>query len=243
MIKFFRNIRRSLLNDGKTGKYLKYAIGEIILVVIGILIALQINNWNEQRKANKLLRTYEANIINELEEDLIAINKADSIIDVRIKSIENYMDYYASESKNIDELVNKRDSTQLKFVLFQKNTFSLQDLITSGNLQLFSMNKKRSILKYKMALDEFDYVQSLGMELAKDKYNEMEKDIDKIDLMIDSRKEQASNSWRTHNFNSHQLRKLNNYIMTFLEHFQGQKAYLNRLKYKSEELKNILENK
>ncbi|WP_243471149.1 DUF6090 family protein [Winogradskyella sp. MH6] len=50
MIKFFRNIRRSLLNEGKTGKYLKYAVGEIVLVVIGILIALQINNWNENRK-------------------------------------------------------------------------------------------------------------------------------------------------------------------------------------------------
>lgn len=50
MIKFFRNIRQNLLNEGKTTKYFKYAIGEIILVVIGILIALQINNWNENRK-------------------------------------------------------------------------------------------------------------------------------------------------------------------------------------------------
>ena len=46
MIKIFRNIRKSLLNEGKTGKYFRYAIGEIILVVIGILIALQVNNWN-----------------------------------------------------------------------------------------------------------------------------------------------------------------------------------------------------
>ena len=50
MIKFFRKIRHNLINEGKTTKYLKYAIGEIVLVVIGILIALQINNWNEQRK-------------------------------------------------------------------------------------------------------------------------------------------------------------------------------------------------
>ena len=50
MIKFFIKIRQNLLSEGKTGKYLKYALGEIILVVFGILIALQINNWNEERK-------------------------------------------------------------------------------------------------------------------------------------------------------------------------------------------------
>jgi hypothetical protein len=50
MIKLFRNIRKNLLNEGKTSKYFKYAIGEIVLVVIGILIALQINTWNELRK-------------------------------------------------------------------------------------------------------------------------------------------------------------------------------------------------
>jgi hypothetical protein len=51
MIKFFRNIRQNLLSEGKTGKYLKYAIGEIILVMIGILLALQVSNWNQQRIA------------------------------------------------------------------------------------------------------------------------------------------------------------------------------------------------
>ena len=54
MIKFFRKIRYELMEKNKTGKYFKYAIGEIILVVIGILIALSINNWNENRiKDNK----------------------------------------------------------------------------------------------------------------------------------------------------------------------------------------------
>lgn len=51
MINFFRKIRQNLLNEGKTTRYFTYAIGEIVLVVIGILIALQINNWNEDRKA------------------------------------------------------------------------------------------------------------------------------------------------------------------------------------------------
>ncbi|MTE27862.1 DUF6090 family protein [Winogradskyella ouciana] len=52
MIKFFRHIRQRLVKENRTSKYLLYAIGEIVLVVIGILIALQINNWNEERKTN-----------------------------------------------------------------------------------------------------------------------------------------------------------------------------------------------
>ena len=59
MIKFFRKIRYNLMSENKTGKYLKYAIGEIILVMIGILLALQVNNWNTNRtqkqKENLLL--------------------------------------------------------------------------------------------------------------------------------------------------------------------------------------------
>ena len=50
MIKFFRRIRKRLLTENKFSKYLLYAIGEIVLVMIGILLALQVNNWNEGRK-------------------------------------------------------------------------------------------------------------------------------------------------------------------------------------------------
>jgi hypothetical protein len=66
MIKFFRKIRQNLIMENKTGKYFKYAIGEIVLVVIGILIALQINNWNENRKA----RVTEIQLLSQLQNDL-----------------------------------------------------------------------------------------------------------------------------------------------------------------------------
>jgi hypothetical protein len=52
MINFFRKIRHKLMVKNKTATYFKYAIGEIVLVVIGILIALSINNWNESKKIN-----------------------------------------------------------------------------------------------------------------------------------------------------------------------------------------------
>jgi hypothetical protein len=73
MIKFFRHIRQSLIMENKTSKYLKYAIGEIILVVIGILIALQINNWNEERKNDKFESDIVALIYNNLLQDSISI--------------------------------------------------------------------------------------------------------------------------------------------------------------------------
>ena len=58
MIRFFRKIRYNLMEQNKTGKYLKYAIGEILLVVIGILIALSINNWNGDRMEVRMEKQY-----------------------------------------------------------------------------------------------------------------------------------------------------------------------------------------
>jgi hypothetical protein len=87
MIKFFRKIRLNLLSEGTTGKYLKYAIGEIILVVIGILIALQINNWNE---TNKLHRR-ELTLLSELKTNLqINIVNLENDIQRQTKSIKSF---------------------------------------------------------------------------------------------------------------------------------------------------------
>lgn len=75
MIKFFRKIRQNLLLENKTGKYFKYAIGEIILVVIGILIALSINNWNDKRKTNNIIKGVYGIIQNDLLSDIETIDK------------------------------------------------------------------------------------------------------------------------------------------------------------------------
>jgi len=68
MIKFFRHIRQRLLSENKFSKYLLYAIGEILLVVIGILIALSINNWN----TNRNLRNLENELLHDIRENLVA---------------------------------------------------------------------------------------------------------------------------------------------------------------------------
>ena len=70
MIKFFRRIRQKLLSENKFSKYLLYALGEIVLVVIGILIALQINTWNEERKDKATGDLYLSDIKQDLENDL-----------------------------------------------------------------------------------------------------------------------------------------------------------------------------
>ena len=92
MIKIFRSTRKLLLMEtGKTAKYLKYAIGEIVLVVIGILIALQINNWNEHRK----LKLLEKTVIESLTEDL----QIDYI------HFENNKIFLENQLKLVDELI------------------------------------------------------------------------------------------------------------------------------------------
>ena len=81
MLHFFRKIRRDLIANSQTYKYLKYAIGEIVLVVLGILIALQINNLNEERKAREQTKILLAEVAQELVQN---IHKSDVIIDFYI---------------------------------------------------------------------------------------------------------------------------------------------------------------
>ena len=107
MTKFFRKIRQGLLTKNKFNKYLLYAVGEIILVVIGILIALQINNWNEENKSrqrgNEILKEIKENLSynslqfqNEIETEYEVINSIDVILD----NINNHKIYNDSLNKH-----------------------------------------------------------------------------------------------------------------------------------------------
>ena len=89
MIKFFRKIRQNLLTKNKNSEYLKYAVGEIILVVIGILIALSINNWNEERNNFQKQKLLTKNIIEDLKLDFIHINKSLSEVSGQMNLIDN----------------------------------------------------------------------------------------------------------------------------------------------------------
>ncbi|MDR9416708.1 MAG: DUF6090 family protein, partial [Gracilimonas sp.] len=82
MLRFFRTIRKKLIEEDNIRTYLLYAIGEILLVVIGILIALQVNNWNETRKNKQLEQTYYENLIRDLKSQL-------NDIQIQVNSEEN----------------------------------------------------------------------------------------------------------------------------------------------------------
>ena len=111
MFKFFRNIRQSLLMKDKITKYYKYAFGEIVLVVIGILIALSINNWNEARKNRIEQLILINNIIEDLRLDSIHINKSLS----EVGNQKRLVDDLISKSLDIKKQLNYQLIGLLRF--------------------------------------------------------------------------------------------------------------------------------
>ncbi len=86
MIKFFRKIRYDLMEKNKTGKYFKYAIGEIILVMVGILLALQVNNWNKNRQDRVSEQKYVNDLIQDLKNDDIALKRLTIFLESKLES-------------------------------------------------------------------------------------------------------------------------------------------------------------
>tara|TARA_R110001583_G_C5599913_1_gene404448 strand:+ start:33 stop:782 length:750 start_codon:yes stop_codon:yes gene_type:complete len=103
MINLFRKYRQNLLLEGKKGKYLKYAIGEIFLVVIGILIALQINNANELRKNRALLRTNIQSIAKDISADTILIKSVIKVLNTQIVSGKVIIPIMESDQKEVTD--------------------------------------------------------------------------------------------------------------------------------------------
>ena len=141
MIKYFRKIRQRLLTENKFSKYLLYAIGEIVLVVVGILIALQINNINEEGKENRIALTYIDNLKLDLVSDINEIEKANNDLDFYEKE-----GYYSLNV--IDGKVNEVDKIRfLKSLMwnshyhpFQISRSTYEDLISTGNIRLLKNN-------------------------------------------------------------------------------------------------------
>lgn len=158
MIKFFRKIRQDLLSKGKTGKYLKYALGEIILVVIGILIALAINNWNnDKQRKNELTDSFksileEITITHSLTK--VDLKELDSVILKTQKSLQ------ILKTKNIDSAYQLKntlgglvDLQSLKFEL--PNT--MQFVEDNNTNKVENSELKKLALKLKSEISFLDF--------------------------------------------------------------------------------------
>lgn len=154
MIKFFQKIRQKLLAENRLSKYLLYAIGEILLVVIGILLALQINNWNTHKQETKELQNHLKNIQNNLQADRISIEEIRNFRDSSVAYSQNYLKVAKKDEITIDDF-NALENSNYKVYFdsyFKPRTSGFETLKNSGFIG------KLSGTKIEMMLNEYYYI-------------------------------------------------------------------------------------
>mgnify|MGYP003630085043 CR=1 FL=1 len=150
MIKFFRKLRYNLIEQNKTSKYFKYAIGEIILVVIGILIALQINTWKDDAKNKEVELSYLEGIRNNLDQDIYDLNELIG------KDTLKFGMYTTLLRSFTDKNINKYSGGFIYAIgqsyvthTFNGNSIVFEDMKSSGKINFIQSDVVRfSILEY-----------------------------------------------------------------------------------------------
>ncbi len=174
MIHFFRKIRQQLITQNKVSKYLLYAVGEIVLVVIGILIALQINNWNESKKSILKTELLLAQLQKELALNIIKSNKviewyrnANSDLYNLITKRVTYDDY--KSNKYLSQLLQGVEISQLEEQAFNNlidnkgEFYKEQDSIISKLISLYKNDKKTVDYLEEIALSDVTaFIQELA---------------------------------------------------------------------------------
>jgi len=143
MIKFFRKIRQQFLRENKIRKYLIYAIGEIVLVVIGILIALQINNWNENQKTQIELLDIYSQIVFEVDNDIAELSANLEMYE----SLEPVFNKVISDYRTVDllddglsRLLAKSPTTNLnKSGIERLKAISVKDSLSLSLIELYDL--------------------------------------------------------------------------------------------------------
>ena len=172
MLTFFRRIRKGLLGEGQARNYLLYAIGEIALVVIGILIALQINNWNESRKQQKQEFYLLLQMQKEFQADSVLLDRFTFLTQKKVregKLVRNVL--YGNGKMSIDSIV-VFSFLNGKTVLFDGYTPTFDEIVSSGKLGILKGDKlKEKIKAYKNMIlqhQSFTYYESQN---RKETYN------------------------------------------------------------------------
>jgi hypothetical protein len=131
----------------RAGRYFKYAIGEILLVMIGILLALQVNNWNEERKSKLKSQAYIDQIINDIVKDTININDLIKKTIVDNTNISNYFDFFNQSNIPIDILIDSSKKTEAYFYRYFPVNHTFLDMQASGNSNLLTKNQRNALIQ------------------------------------------------------------------------------------------------
>lgn len=157
MIKFFRTIRQQLLTENKLSKYLLYAIGEILLVVIGILIALQINNWNDVKKQSKKEIGFLVNLENDLKSDIEIMMRHDATYAINENAAAIGLNlFYRTKTVQDMDSISVLTPQLWNELYINQNTYT--EMINSGNLYTMK-NKilKEAIMTYYLDAVAYKY--------------------------------------------------------------------------------------
>lgn len=171
MIKFFRHIRQNLLSEGKIGKYLKYAIGEIILVVIGILIALQINNWNENFK----LKIEETRILKQLNAEFKINKKLLEVLNAKNREVLNNLNKILALIPINPESVDLDSLSHYIIITFDFNTFdpiqgTISELSNSSFKVITNDTLRNLLLGWNTVREDFRDDELFAIDYSKDYY-------------------------------------------------------------------------
>lgn len=152
MIKFFRSIRKALLTEGKTSSYLKYAIGEIILVVIGILIALSINSWNQTRLDKKRSVEYHQRLIEDMDRVMDRSKTLNDRAKNTLKIITNSVKVLEKGKIETPQEQADFDNAMLRFPRFNYQTpdlSTLEEMKSNGDLNLiYNITLRKHIVDF-----------------------------------------------------------------------------------------------
>ena len=147
MIKFFRHIRKSLLMENKTSKYFKYAIGEIILVMIGILLALQVNNWNNKHIENNRAESFKVKMKTQLGGNIARVEYSLKLLQRRDSISQKLIFIIGDDNKtNIDEKIDSLIYVNMFDFHLNLNMNTLIEGRENGDLGLISSDSLRQVI-------------------------------------------------------------------------------------------------